>query len=181
MFTKLDNLIASYRLNKDNNNPVYLANGGIQHIIDDIENELRTKVLPHGSGIDCEWNFKHLHDLTFNCYNTYHAIDQNGYYCGYVDFIVKIDLLTKEFDVEVNQEDINNIIEDYNEYIDRDDVETNAPYLDDLDEYLYQSVDQELQSYSASESINYLAQDQFYRILMKRAIEEVESAPAQRI
>ena len=44
----------------------------------------------HGSGIDCEWyvseNKKYIL-LT----NSYHCMDENGYYEGYCDFTVKID------------------------------------------------------------------------------------------
>ncbi len=171
MFTPLDRHIRSYLLNKDNKNTIFASNGGLQKIVANLEEEI-VKMLPHGSGIDCDWKVNQVKDLTFDCHNSYHAIDQNGCYCGYVDFIVRIDLLTKDFDVEVCEQDIEAIIGDYDEYIDGDDVETNAPYLDDLDEYLYQSVSQGLEYYYAEQSIKYLANDKFYSGMVRRALNE---------
>lgn len=173
-FAPLDRYIRDYQLNKDNTNHIFVSNGGLQKVIDNLENEI-VKALPHGSGIDCDWKVNRVDNLTFDCHNSYHAMDQNGMYCGYVDFIVRIDLLTKDFDVEVCEQDIESIVGDYDEYIEGDDVETNAPYLDNLDDYLYQTVDQAIELYYASESINYLVNDSYYRELIKRAIERVES------
>ena len=45
--------------------------------------------LPHGSGIDCDWVFNV--DGKYLCANnSYHVMNDNGMYCGYIDFIVKI-------------------------------------------------------------------------------------------
>jgi hypothetical protein len=46
-------------------------------------------VLPHGSGIDCEWRFDFTDKAIF-CYNSFHNMDDMGGYCGYTDFTVKI-------------------------------------------------------------------------------------------
>lgn len=47
--------------------------------------------LPHGSGIDCDW----VIDVTkqsIRMSNSYHCMDDNGFYCGYADFTVIIPL-----------------------------------------------------------------------------------------
>ena len=46
-------------------------------------------VLPHGSGIDCKWNID-LQSLYIICNNSYHRMNENGCYCGYIDFSVRI-------------------------------------------------------------------------------------------
>lgn len=46
-------------------------------------------LLPHGSGIDCKW----IIDYTkkgVNLQNSYHVMNENGYYTGYIDFTVKL-------------------------------------------------------------------------------------------
>jgi len=149
MLTTLDSKIKSYMLNKNNRNPKFLGSGGMQYIIDEIEVEVG-KLLPHGSGIDSEWRIEHREDTTFCCYNSYHAMDVNGMYCGHVGFMVVFDALTKEFVVEVNTEDIKFIYANYEE---EGGDESNAPYLDDLDDYLYQALDASLEDYYVQESI----------------------------
>jgi hypothetical protein len=169
MFTPLDRHIRSYLLNKDNTNHIFISNGGVGWIVEKLEEEIKS-LLPHGSGIDCIWHVNHVKDLVFDCHNSYHAMDQNGFYCGYVDFIVRIDLLTKDFDVEVCQQDIEAIVGGYEEYIEGDDVETNAPYLEDLGDYLHQAVSHNLEYYYAQESIKYLANDKYYSEMVRRAV-----------
>ena len=47
--------------------------------------------LPHGSGIDCEWwgNMPKSGDyVTFG--NSYHCMNENGFYDGYQDFFIRI-------------------------------------------------------------------------------------------
>lgn len=101
--------------------------------------------LPHGSGIDCKWNWgTDEDDLTLSLTNDYHAMDNNGMYCGYVHFEVIVCFIDDKFDFDVNvsQDDIDRIIEDYEEIVNEDsEIETNAPYLDDLQDYLYQTID----------------------------------------
>ena len=48
--------------------------------------------LPHGSGIDCEWDFE-IDKGNLICSNSYHVMNDNGMYNGYIDFklIIKID------------------------------------------------------------------------------------------
>jgi hypothetical protein len=46
-------------------------------------------LLPHGSGIDCKWTLE-SYGRGVICHNSFHLMDENGYYCGYADFSVKI-------------------------------------------------------------------------------------------
>ena len=62
--------------------------------------------LPHGSGIDCDWNgYVTKHYVSFT--NAFHCMDENGMYDGYADFTVKLPLvdgclLWDEFTIEFN-------------------------------------------------------------------------------
>ena len=105
--------------------------------------ELKEK-LPHGSGIDCDWKLENETEDQTIVSNYWHAMDTNGYYCGYVYFEVKLDKQGNLLDVEVDQESIDAILKDYepedqesesDEY-----TESFAPYLDDLDDYLYETI-----------------------------------------
>lgn len=45
--------------------------------------------LPHGSGIDCDWHCTMKGDYVLFS-NSYHCMNENGYYEGYQDFTVKL-------------------------------------------------------------------------------------------
>ena len=55
-----------------------------QRIIDTL-----LSILPHGSGIDCKWKFD-ITNKAIECKNSYHVMNDNGMYSGYIDFTVKI-------------------------------------------------------------------------------------------
>jgi len=42
--------------------------------------------LPHGSGIDCDWTFHENRGGSVRCSNAWHAMNDHGYYCGYIPF-----------------------------------------------------------------------------------------------
>ncbi len=42
--------------------------------------------LPHGGGIDGNWTIEVLRDGAVRCHGEYHAMDENGYYCGWRNF-----------------------------------------------------------------------------------------------
>lgn len=46
-------------------------------------------ILPHGSGIDCKWEFDYTNKGVFAS-NSWHRMNGNGMYCGYIDFTIKI-------------------------------------------------------------------------------------------
>ena len=54
---------------------------------------LLLEALPHGSGIDCDWHFDFSKEKQIVCSNSYHRMNDVGYYCGYIDFsiIIKAD------------------------------------------------------------------------------------------
>jgi hypothetical protein len=53
--------------------------------------------LSHGSGIDCEWILKLTTPTRVNARNSYHCMNEDGYYDGYVDFTVLFDLANKDY------------------------------------------------------------------------------------
>jgi len=58
-------------------------------VIDAME-EVLTEKLPHGSGIDCKWAFKYLDNGKIKCSNSWHVMNDVGFYMGYVDFSVTL-------------------------------------------------------------------------------------------
>jgi hypothetical protein len=164
MFTKLHSKVSSYKTNKNNTHPVFIENHGLENIVDDIKEEL-TKALPHGSGIDSDWLVEQGAGLVFSCYNSYHSMDNNGYYCGHVRFEVKIDLNSLEvLSVDVNQQDIKDIEKEYEtEEEDPDDLYDNpCPYLNDLGDYLFESITQSLEYYVLEETLAYVKRSHPY-------------------
>ena len=43
------------------------------------------EILPHGSGIDCTWEIEDKGKY-FKASNSYHCMNETGYYVGYADF-----------------------------------------------------------------------------------------------
>jgi len=56
-----------------------------EEIIEDPNN-----MLPHGSGIDCDWEVKQCKNGRIICQNYFHKMDEWGGYCGFVGFKVEI-------------------------------------------------------------------------------------------
>ena len=100
----------------------------------------KTISLPHGSGIDCDWKWNNNEDECLAFYNYWHAMDANGYYCGYIPFEVIITYINDNFhfDVAVSNADIDSIMNDYE--IDED-GNSNAPFLDDLGDVIHSAID----------------------------------------
>ena len=59
--------------------------------------------LPHGSGIDCDWTFEWFPTRVV-CRNSWHAMNNNGFYEGYADFslILYYKRHVKDFKLEFN-------------------------------------------------------------------------------
>ena len=55
-----------------------------------IEEKKLLEALPTGSGIDCEWEIIEHKNGNITAKNSFHAMDQYGYYDGYMDFSIKI-------------------------------------------------------------------------------------------
>ena len=68
-----------------------------------VENNL-LELLPHGSGIDCKWDFVWLKNGKLICKNSYHCMTEEGYYDGFADFSIKFDVSKSlhSFDLSFN-------------------------------------------------------------------------------
>jgi hypothetical protein len=66
-------------------------------------NSLITNQLPHGSGLDTEWaiDFDKSHGNKITLSTSYHAMDENGYYDGWIDFTVIV-LPSLSFDFTIH-------------------------------------------------------------------------------
>lgn len=51
-----------------------------------VDSEKFIELLPHGSGIDCKWEAKERTDGKTTFKNYFHAMDEHGYYDGYMPF-----------------------------------------------------------------------------------------------
>jgi hypothetical protein len=101
----------------------------------------KTIQLPHGSGIDCSWTWDEDEGECLSLHNKWHAMDINGMYCGFIPFKAMIKYVNDDFhfDISVDHNQINSIVEDYE--ADEETGESNAPYLYDLDDVIYSSID----------------------------------------
>jgi len=50
------------------------------------------EILPHGSGIDSDWNLMMASKTRVRCQNAYHCMDEFGGYDGWADFVFLFDL-----------------------------------------------------------------------------------------
>lgn len=66
--------------------------------------EYLESLLPHGNGIDCKWDFDYQKNGKVLAKNSYHCMDENGYYDGWADFTVKFDMhkAMTAFDLQFN-------------------------------------------------------------------------------
>jgi hypothetical protein len=167
MYSILESAIDTYRLNRNNKHPEFKKSNMLDSMVDKIADEL-VHALPHGSGIDCAWSITQKQGLVFECSNAFHAMDQNGFYCGYVDFKVTINLghlHNRDFIVSVSKEDRKAIEKDYEpsesdleEYGEEYCNENNpCPYLDDLEDYLYDTIGYSIEDYLLDATIRYAA------------------------
>tara|TARA_R100000306_G_scaffold29748_1_gene32600 strand:- start:85 stop:546 length:462 start_codon:yes stop_codon:yes gene_type:complete len=58
--------------------------------LDAIQDDAILEALPHGSGIDSDWTVDRCKNGTIRCRNSWHAMNDAGYYCGHYDFTVHI-------------------------------------------------------------------------------------------
>jgi hypothetical protein len=170
MFTKLDQFVQSYKVNKNNPIPAFIVRDGLQNIVEDIQDEIN-QLLPHGSGIDNNWVIEHQGDMLFECYNSYHAMDGNGFYCGWIDFTVTFNAITKEIEVETDKKQAK-AIED--EYMSPDQDECcgdcfdycPCPCFDDLEDMLYETVEIAVTDYLLLHTLKYAKK--FYPVLFEK-------------
>jgi hypothetical protein len=108
-------------------------------------------ILPHGSGIDSDWEVISADSRAVVLGNSWHYMSQNGYYLGYIDFELTIKS-NGSFDVEWRDSirDIarsslgKDIAEDVNdgEPVSRSEVQDLIEYeLNDILDHIYQTID----------------------------------------
>ena len=60
-------------------------------ILQDEREKVLLEKLPHGSGIDCKWEFTWLKNGKVKAKNYFHCMNEHGYYDGYAPFTLIID------------------------------------------------------------------------------------------
>ena len=65
------------------------------------------EVLPHGSGIDLEWNFTITRSGKIHAHNSFHAMDKYGGYDGWFDFTAIL-AIAKDGSIELVRIEFNN-------------------------------------------------------------------------
>jgi len=120
---------------------LYLLHPEIKHL-----ESGSTFQLPHGSGIDTNWTWVDEEGECLSFHNEWHALGNNGCYCGWIPFevIVRYDPDKQRFDYSVTVDDnqIQSIAEDYEGTVDENgDIETNAPYFGDLADVIHSSIE----------------------------------------
>ena len=58
--------------------------------LNNITDDTLINALPHGSGIDSDWSIERLNNGHIKAHNSYHGMNDGGYYDGWQDFYVKI-------------------------------------------------------------------------------------------
>lgn len=105
--------------------------------------------MPHGSGIDCGWQCSETKQY-FVFRNEWHAMDQNGYYCGYIPFNVYVPKKTIKEALKTGNIKLWEIKATYSKaalkaivkgYEKDKDGNSNAPYLEDLPDIVYSAIE----------------------------------------
>jgi hypothetical protein len=69
-------------------------------------------LLPHGSGINGDWSIEEKTDC-YECSNFYQAMNENGYYDGFVHFMIKIWTNGKDWELEISDDSSVELCEEY--------------------------------------------------------------------
>ena len=158
MISELHEKIRSCILNKEHTEWKYKT---LTNVCD-----LLQGILPHGSGIDCDWEIADKEQfLHFECKNSWHAMDQQGGYCGYVKFTVSLDLSgpIPDWSIDINSADVQAIDASFTqEENEHGETETNAPCLDDLDEVIHQAIDAAFNWYWMEQAVIEIARSPYW-------------------
>jgi len=134
MLTPLSNAVANYRLNCNNKNEKFIESGWIEKLKDKVSDCVKD-ALPHGSGIDYEWVVEHKDAFVWEAHNGWHAMDNNGYYCGRVDFSISLDVRDLHIvEICVSDEDRQAIEKEY-----QDSFENELKYSSDEEKELLEN------------------------------------------
>jgi|SRR5690606_4165198 len=85
----------------------------------------------HGSGIDCRWNI-FIVPGGWECLNSYHVMNNDGMYVGYIDFAVCVSR-QGEVDVFINKEEADNLA-----FFNKDEDGESTIFVDDLDDIIFE-------------------------------------------
>lgn len=55
------------------------------------------EILPHGSGINSDWNITMANRTRVRCQNAFHCMDENGMYDGWAEFVLLFDLKDADY------------------------------------------------------------------------------------
>ena len=121
--------------------------------------ELIIDMLPHGSGINYDWNVVIKDNETVLCHNLYDTMNETGYYMESVDFTAEYHFtfwdgqlklmltdLSLSYDGTPLEDYINDLMNDdemTNKLLTEDDdnLVDNSSHLDGLEDYLWQTLD----------------------------------------
>jgi hypothetical protein len=108
------------------------------------------KILPRGSGIHINWEIEEISPESFRCYNAFHVMDGNGFYCGRIPFQCTIFLFDDRefglFDVKITAHLIPLIYADYK--LDNGELDDAAPSLDNLAGDIFERISRALEDYN---------------------------------
>lgn len=62
----------------------------------EITEDFLAEILPHGSGIDADWYINQQKNGSWVCTNSFHAMNENGYYDGWIPFKVNFFIHQKD-------------------------------------------------------------------------------------
>lgn len=120
-----------------------------ENVKDEIE-ILLNKLLPHGSGIDCEWKYSFHNNGNITCKNEYHAMNDAGYYIKWIPISIKFFRYKKNV-YHISYKNCNDVQID--EKKDELDFKIYAPsqdyYAYNLKDYLYQTMDMYFENFTS--------------------------------
>ena len=85
LMDKYHNVIGILKTNK----PLKYANHTELHDLQDNIKEILLELLPHGSGINCNWEFTWYKNGSLKCSNFYHAMNEHGSYVKFIPISIK--------------------------------------------------------------------------------------------
>lgn len=126
-------------LEKDNKNYRIEINDNIDNIKEEIK-QLLINTLPHGSGIDCDWEFIFHNNGNIDCKNSFHVINNNGYYVKWISITIKFYRFKRNIYHKYGIKDKikYQIIEKKDELYYKIFAPSNDYYVCNLDDYIYQ-------------------------------------------
>lgn len=79
----------------------------------------------HGNGFDCDWQGRTNPDGQIKLWGGFHAMNADGYYDGWANFVVVVQPGTREFRLDWDEEDSQHVAEEHDL---RDYIEESVAY-----------------------------------------------------